>query len=137
MILAPMLLANAGVMAYITTNHMLRPLTEAPDCLATTMSVTTLPAVDLIHLHFSHHVEHHLFPSMSHRYYPLVRHSLRRHAGDRYLAPSHWRALLTLYQTPRHYATHDELINPLTGHRLPLVAVEARLRTAPPVARER
>src|SRR5262245_23565672 len=127
-IAAPMLLADAIVMAYITTNHMLRPLTEAPDCLATTMSLTTLRVIDAIHLHFSHHVEHHLFPAMSHRHYPLVRQSLRRHAGDRYLAPSHWRALLTIYQTPRHYATHDELINPLTGRRLSLVTVEARLR---------
>src|SRR5262249_13257199 len=41
-ILIPMLLANAGVMAYITTNHMLRPLTDVPESLATTMSVTTL-----------------------------------------------------------------------------------------------
>ena len=129
-IVAPMLLANAIVMAYITTNHMLRPLTDAPECLATTMSVTTLRAIDLIHLHFSHHVEHHLFPSMSHKHYPLVRASLRRHAGNRYLAPSHARALLTLYQTPRHYATYDELINPLTGRRLPVAAAEARLRRA-------
>ena len=45
-IVAPMLLANAIVMAYITTNHMLRPLTDAPECLATTMSVTTLRAID-------------------------------------------------------------------------------------------
>jgi fatty acid desaturase len=136
-ILAPMLLANGIVMAYITTNHMLRPLTNAPDCLATTMSVTTLAAIDVIHLHFSHHVEHHLFPAMSHRYYPLVRESLRRHAGDRYLAPSHWRALLTLYQTPRHYVTYDELMNPLTGHRLSLDAVEARLRSAHPLPSDR
>ena len=116
---------------------MLRPLTNAPDCLATTMSVTTLAAIDVIHLHFSHHVEHHLFPAMSHRYYPLVRDSLRHHAGDRYLAPSHWRALLTLYQTPRHYVTYDELMNPLTGHRLSLDAVEARLRSAHPLPSDR
>ncbi|HYB40811.1 MAG TPA: fatty acid desaturase [Candidatus Methylomirabilis sp.] len=127
-IAAPMLLANAIVMAYITTNHMLRPLTDGAESLATTMSVTTLPVIDAIHLHFSHHVEHHLFPAMSHRYYRLVRTSLRRHAGDRYLAPAHWRALLTLYQTPRHYATYDELMNPLTGERLALAAVEDRLR---------
>ena len=129
-IVIPMLLANAIVMAYITTNHMLRPLTQVPDCLATTMSVTTLGAIDAVHLHFSHHVEHHLFPAMSHRHYPLVRQSLRRRAGERYLAPSHWRALVTLYQTPRHYAKYDELMNPLTGRRLPLDVVEVRLRQA-------
>jgi fatty acid desaturase len=131
-IVIPMLLANAIVMAYITTNHMLRPLTDQPESLATTMSVTTLRPIDAIHLHFSHHVEHHLFPAMSHRYYPLVRASLRRHAGKRYLAPAHWRALLTLYRTPRHYASYDELINPLTGSRVPLAMVEARLRPGDP-----
>jgi fatty acid desaturase len=136
-IVIPMLLANAIVMAYITTNHMLRPLTDVPDCLATTMSVTTLRAIDAIHLHFSHHVEHHLFPAMSPRYYPLVRRSLERHAGGRYLAPSHWRALSTLYQTPRHYATYDELINPLTGRRLPLATVEARLQRVDPGPKNR
>jgi fatty acid desaturase len=135
-IVVPMLLSNAVVMAYITTNHMLRPLTDAPECLATTTSVTTLRAIDVAHLHFSHHVEHHLFPAMSHRYYPLVRRSLRRHAGARYLAPAHWCALLTLYRTPRHYATYDELINPLTGERLPLAEVEARLRRADPGAED-
>jgi fatty acid desaturase len=126
-IVIPMLLANVIVMAYITTNHMLRPLSQVPDCLATTMSVTTLGAIDALHLHFSHHVEHHLFPAISHRYYPLVGQSLRRLAGGRYLAPSHWRALVTLYQTPRHYGRYDELVNPLTGHRLPLDVVEVRL----------
>jgi fatty acid desaturase len=131
-IVLPMLLANAIVMAYITTNHMLRPLTDKPECLATTMSVTTLGAIDAMHLHFSHHVEHHLFPAMSHRYYPLVRKSLRRHAGEQYLAPAHWRALFTLYRTPRHYVTYDELINPLTGRRLPLATVTERLRHPDP-----
>ncbi|HXJ80205.1 MAG TPA: fatty acid desaturase [Candidatus Methylomirabilis sp.] len=136
-IVIPMLLANAIVMAYITTNHMLRPLTDVPECLVTTMSVTTFRAIDAIHLHFSHHIEHHLFPAMNHRYYPLVRQSLRRHAGERYLAPSHWLALVTLYQTPRHYVTYDELMNPLTGRRLPLATVEGRLRRIDLVARGR
>ena len=135
-IVVPMLLANAIVMAYITTNHMLRPLTDTSESLANTMSVTTMPAIDMIHLHFSHHIEHHLFPAISHRYYPLIRASLRRHAGQRYLSPPHWRALLMLYRTPRHYATYDELINPLTGRRLSLAAVEARLGCTDSPARD-
>lgn len=131
-ILLPMLLANATVMAYITTNHMLRPLTREPNTLGTSMSVTTLRLLDLIHLHFSHHIEHHLFPALSHRYYPLVRQSLRRHAPDLYLAPTHWQALATLYTTPRYYAEDDVFLDPRSGRRIPAAEVEARLRAAEP-----
>ncbi|HVQ74848.1 MAG TPA: fatty acid desaturase [Candidatus Binatia bacterium] len=124
----PMLLANAIVMAYITTNHMLRPLSNSGDSLSTTLGVTTLRSIDALHLHFSHHLEHHLFPSMSHRYYPLVRRGLEAHAGPGYTAPAHWRALLTIYRTPRHYADYDTLIDPRSGERVSLAAVEHRLR---------
>jgi fatty acid desaturase len=133
-VVLPMLVANAVIMSYVVTNHMLRPLATRPDDFTTTMSVTTLRIVDFVHLHFSHHTEHHLYPALSHRYYPLVRASLRRHAADRYLAPAHWRALAVLYTTPRYYAepadgvTDLHLVNPLTGHRTSMAAVEARLR---------
>ena len=134
-IIVPMLLANAMVMAYITTNHMLRPLTDTLDAVSTSLSVTAPRVIDMVHLHFSHHIEHHLFPSLSHRYYPLVRRSLRRHAGGSYSAPTHWRALLALYRTPRHYADYHTLIDPLTGKRVALAAVEDRLRRADPERR--
>jgi hypothetical protein len=49
---------------------------DGPDSLSTTMSVSTFRVVDWLLFNFSHHVEHHLFPSMSPRYYPLVRQSL-------------------------------------------------------------
>jgi fatty acid desaturase len=133
----PMLVANVVIMSYVVTNHMLRPLTDRPDDFSTTMSVTTLPFIDFVHLNFSHHTEHHLFPALSHRYYPLVRASLRRHAPERYLAPTHWRALAVLYTTPRYYAdpvAGDEgplLVNPLTGRQTSLAEVERRLRAEP------
>jgi len=134
-VVLPMLVANAVIMSYVTTNHMLRPLTDRPDDFSTTMSVTTLPVIDFVHLHFSHHTEHHLFPALSHRYYPLVRASLRRHAPSHYLAPAHWRALAVLYTTPRYYADPADggdgqlLVNPLTGRHTSMAAVEARLRS--------
>jgi fatty acid desaturase len=131
-ILVPMLLANATVMAYITTNHMLRPLTTTSDNLRTSMSVTTHKLIDVVHLHFSYHIEHHLFPALSHRYYPLVRQSLRRHAPVLYLAPVHWRALVTLYSTPRFYCENHVLFDPRSGRRTPISDLEARLRAADP-----
>jgi fatty acid desaturase len=131
-ILIPMLTVNFVMMSYIVTNHMLRPLAGGPAQLGTTMSVTTSRALDLLFFNFSHHVEHHLFPWMSTRYYPLVRRALLRHAGDRYLAPPHWKALLMLFRTPRLYDDPHTLVDPGGGRRVPLAAVESALRGDPP-----
>ena len=59
---------------------------------------------------------------------PLVRRSLYRHAPERYLAPSHWRAIVLVFRTPRLYADAGTLVQPATGHRVPIVAVEAASR---------
>ena len=61
----PMMMANATVMSYIATNHMLRPLVDSDDPLDNTLSLRTHWLVDALHWRFSHHVEHHLFPAMS------------------------------------------------------------------------
>lgn len=127
-VVIPMVTVNAVMMSYVVTNHMLRSLADGPDSLATTMSVTTFRVIDLLLFNFSHHVEHHLFPSMSPRYYPLVRRSLYRHAPERYLAPSHWRAIVLVFRTPRLYADAGTLVQPATGQRVPIVAVEAASR---------
>jgi fatty acid desaturase len=133
-VVVPMLTVNFVMMSYVVTNHMLRPLADRTDSLGTTMSVTTVRALDLLFLNFSHHVEHHLFPSMSPRYYPLVRRSLYRHAVDRYLAPSHWRVLRLVFRTPRFYADPQTLVRPPDGARVPLAAVEAAVRTGEPLS---
>jgi fatty acid desaturase len=128
-VVIPMLAANFTVMSYIVTNHMLRPMVVAQrHTLKTTMSVTTLPILDKAHFYFSHHVEHHLFPAMSSRYYPLIRRILHRHAAGEYLAPSHWKALIALYCTPRVYAVPTVLVDPRSGRRVLTSAVEAALR---------
>ncbi len=127
-VVIPMVTVNAVMMSYVVTNHMLRSLADGPDSLVTTMSVTTFRVIDLLLFNFSHHVEHHLFPSMSPRYYPLVRGSLYRHAPERYLAPSHWRAIVLVFRTPRLYADAGTLVQPATGQRVPIVAIEAASR---------
>ena len=128
-IVIPMLVANCVVMSYIVTNHMLRPLSEEVDTLGGTMSVTTWKVLDWAHFNFSHHVEHHLFPSMPSSQYPLVRKSLKKLVGDRYLAPSHWWALAVLYGTPRVYDGLTTLVEPTTGRRVALASVEDLLST--------
>jgi len=127
-IILPMIVANIVVMSYVATNHLLHPLVDHPDNVTTTLGVTTFRLLDAIHLHFSHHLEHHLFPSVSHRYYPLIRDSARRHAPDKYLAPSHWRVLRLLLSTPRFYAGPEILVNPLTGTQYEIGRIHDLLR---------
>jgi fatty acid desaturase len=127
-VVIPMVTVNVVMMSYVVTNHMLRSLADGPDSLGTTMSVSTSKLCDLLFFNFSHHVEHHMFPSMSPRYYPLVRQSLLRRAPDRYLAPSHWRAVVLVFRTPRLYADAHTLVQPGDGRRVPVAAVEAAIR---------
>jgi hypothetical protein len=94
------------------------------------MSVRTLAMLDMLHFHFSHHVEHHLFPAMCGKHYPLVRLSLHKHVGASYVAPTHWHALRVLYRTPRLYATLDSLISPSTGEHVMLSTVTREFSTA-------
>ena len=117
-IVLPMMVANTIIMSYIVTNHLLRPVVDEPDPLATSMSVTTHPWMDLIHFNFSHHVEHHFFPAMSPRYAPLVRAKLRQYAGDSFLAPPHLRALRAVFRTPRIHDEHDVLVDPVSGRSI-------------------
>jgi fatty acid desaturase len=127
-IVLPMMGANFVILSYIVTNHMMRPLSPHRDTLGTTMSVTTLGWLDRIHFHFSHHVEHHLFPTLSTCYAPLIRARLLELVPDRYLAPPHIRALCVLFASPRVYDGEQALVEPYTGRRVSIPQVEAALR---------
>lgn len=132
-IVVPMLVANTVVMSYIVTNHLLRPLVDEDNQLASSMGVTTHPWLDAIHFNFSHHVEHHLFPAMSSKHYPLVRSRLRQLAGEHFLAPPHWKALLAVFRTPRIHVGKDVLVDPVDGRVVPVARVtEAMHDDQPP-----
>jgi len=111
-ILAPMAIGNCVLMSYIATNHLLRPLVTEPDPLRSSMSVRTLPLLDRLHFRFSHHVEHHLFPTMSGAELRRVRAWLHRHAPGEFICASHLRALHWLYRTPRTYRDAGTLVDP-------------------------
>lgn len=70
--------ASAIVMAYVFTNHFLSPLQDECDPLAASVSVQVPGIIDWLHLHFSYHTEHHLFPAMDCRYTPLLSQKLRQ-----------------------------------------------------------
>lgn len=113
--LIPLLIANAIVMGYISTNHRLNPLTTVNDPLANTLSVTVPKWVDVLHFQFSYHTEHHLFPGMNPKYFPMVKDKVKEMWPDRYFEMPLTTALAALWQTPRIYHNHTELIDPETG----------------------
>src|SRR4029453_150955 len=127
----PMMIANTLLMSYIATNHFLRPLVDTYNPLVDSMSVTTLKVLDFFHLNFSHHVEHHFFPSMNWHFTPLVRRSLIAHFGGQYQSPYHWKALYWLFKTPRLYEDAQTLANPFTGERVKIRDVEEKLGPNP------
>lgn len=112
--LVPLLIGNCISMSYIATNHLLNPQMEDTDPVVGSLSVTVPWWMDLLHLHFSHHTEHHLFPAMSHKYAPLVKALLKEHFPDRYNELPFQKALSLLWKTPRLYLDHDHLIDPVT-----------------------
>jgi fatty acid desaturase len=103
----PIWIGYAGAMAYIYTNHMLTPLDESNDSLTNSLSLRLPRWLDLLHLNFSHHTEHHLFPGLNSSYYPQVRRLLLAHHGDRYQQLDGLQAWRLLLSTPRHYRTAD------------------------------
>ncbi|MBB6284533.1 MULTISPECIES: fatty acid desaturase family protein [Geobacillus] len=114
--LLPLLVANSIVMSYISTNHRLNPLVPINDPLANSLSVTVPKWVDVLHFHFSYHTEHHLFPAMSSKYYPLVKEQIKQMWPDRYHEMPMTKALVALWKTPRIYYEQHELIEPKQGH---------------------
>ncbi|HEY9576397.1 MAG TPA: acyl-CoA desaturase [Pseudobacillus sp.] len=113
--LIPLLIANFIVMAYIATNHRLNPLVPVNDPLANSLTVTVPKWVDVLHFNFSYHTEHHLFPGMSSKYYPLVKAELKKRWPERYHEMPMTQALAALYKTPRLYSNQVELVDPLGG----------------------
>jgi len=128
-IVLPMLVMNVVLLGYILTHHSLSPLTEDDNAsvLETTMSVTTHPWLDAIHCNLSHHVEHHLFPTVDSRWYPLIRRALRNEAPDRYSCPRHGRALRAVLRSPRPYYGLDALVDQQKGTIYPLEAIRTHL----------
>jgi fatty acid desaturase len=118
----PVLVANAIVMAYIMSNHSLSPLTEINDPLLNSLSVTTPRWLEILHLGFGMHVEHHIFPSMSPRYAGQVRAVLKAKFPDRYQSMSFGRALLRVFRTAHIYKDPTTLVDPLSGREWPVIS---------------
>jgi fatty acid desaturase len=110
--LLPLFIGNFILMAYISTNHFLNPHVQVNDPLANSLSVTVPNWVDALHFNFSYHTEHHIFPGISSKYYPLVKQHIKKMWPDQYHEMSMGQALKALWKTPRIYYRNIELIDP-------------------------
>jgi fatty acid desaturase len=108
----PLTLGYAGMMAYIFTGHLVSAAVETNDPLLNSLSMKLPKFMDVLHVHFSYHAEHHIFPGLNSDYYPEVRELLRQHFSERmgYLVTGveAWRMLLS---TPRQYLNNITLVS--------------------------
>ncbi|RAP77297.1 fatty acid desaturase family protein [Paenibacillus montanisoli] len=114
--LLPLFIGNFILMAYISTNHFLNPYVPVNDPLANSLTVTVPKWVDVLHFNFSYHTEHHIFPGISSKYYPLVKQHIKTMWPDQYHEMPMGQALKALWETPRIYYKYNELIDPRENH---------------------
>jgi fatty acid desaturase len=123
----PISIGYAGIMFYVYTNHMLCCMTKINDPLVNSISIKVPKLFDLLHLNFSYHAEHHIFPGLNSDYYPLVQNLIKTHYPER----SHYilgakEAWWLLLHTPRHYK-NETTFTDWTGE----ASVPCRLNVAP------
>ena len=110
--LLPLLIGNFIVVGYIATNHLLNPQLIDRDELQASLSVRVPWLFDVWHLGFAHHVPHHLFPAMSHKWGPLLGDIVGKLWPERYHQMPILQAWRLLWKTPRLYFNYDRLIDP-------------------------
>jgi len=119
----PLMVGNALVISYISTNHFLNPLADESDVLATSLSVTYprwLGWLDVLHCRFGAHVAHHLFPQVPSRYARKIERHIERLWPERFHAMPFRRALGLLWRTPWVYSTDGRtLVDPERGATFP------------------
>jgi fatty acid desaturase len=103
----PIGIGYAGLIFYIYTNHMLSRMTTVNDPLINSLSIRVPKLFDQLHLNFSYHTEHHIFPGINSDYYPLVQELLKTHYPDRLNVLDGGDAWRLLRQTPRHYKNEN------------------------------
>ncbi len=99
----PIGIGYAGLMFYIYTNHMLCRMTTINDPLINSISLRVPKIFDKLHLNFSYHTEHHIFPGINSDYYPLVQELIESHYPGRMNLLDAGDAWNLLMETPRHY----------------------------------
>jgi fatty acid desaturase len=134
-LILPLLFANVTLMVYIATNHWMQPASEESDNpFVNTASVKTHPVIDWLHLNFSYHQEHHIFPAMSSRFAPLLRQHLRALNPEASIVYPHLHALHMVFRRPALYGDATTFVAH-DGTR-PMTASELRRELEAPNAKE-
>ena len=68
--------------------------------------------VDFLHINFSHHVEHHLYPTVSYVLLPEIRQALRERFPDRYHEMSWTEGVRTVLSLPMGLVSHNRVADP-------------------------
>ncbi|MBD2608914.1 fatty acid desaturase [Scytonema hofmannii FACHB-248] len=124
----PIGIGYAGMMFYIYTNHLACPMTGINDPLINSVSIRVPKIFDILHLNFSYHTEHHIFPGMNSDYYPMVQELLKVHYPERLNLLNAGEAWHFLLQTPRHYKDENTFTD-WSGEKsvaCPLPRIESR-----------
>jgi fatty acid desaturase len=112
----------SGAGLYIATNHLLSGLSDeaARDPLASSLSLTVPRWLDFVHLNFSHHTEHHVYPGASYRVLPEVRKALREQFPERYRELSFPAAIRLLLSLPLAVLDKNTLAEPSGQANMPI-----------------
>lgn len=125
LIVVPMMVSNATLMLYIASNHWLRPATpDGNNPFLNAGSVRVSAFWDLLHVNFSYHQEHHVFPQMNPKYAPLLRETLRRMAPHAVHVLPVGKAVLALYGRPPLYLDDATFATPDAARRVPLAEAQ-------------
>jgi fatty acid desaturase len=127
LLIIPGFIVNIVVINYVGLPHHLRPLVRENLPFFTTYSLKAPKIIDLLTFNFSHHVEHHIFPEMSHSQFPAMRKHLRKQFPEDYLFVKLGTALKTFYSTPRAYADETNLYYAETGKTVDLFEIEKKI----------
>jgi fatty acid desaturase len=125
--LIPWALYNFIGQSYILTNHFLRPIAPTNNPVDNSMSLREWAWADRAFFHFSHHVEHHLFPRMPSSQAPRVRTWLEEHMGERYVCPTHLVAVRMLYRTPRVFKDANTLSDPFGNNEMDIEEIRREM----------
>jgi fatty acid desaturase len=82
-------------------------MTETNDVLINSLSIRVPKIFDVLHINFSYHTEHHIFPGMNPDYYPLVRELLLTHYPEKFNLIDASKAWELMLKTPRHYLNEN------------------------------
>ncbi|PZO42354.1 MAG: fatty acid desaturase [Pseudanabaena frigida] len=105
----PIWIGYAGLIFYIYTNHLLCPMTDVNDVLVNSLSIRVPKIFDLLHINFSYHTEHHIFPGMNPDYYPMVQELLLTHYPEKFNLMDADKVWNLMMKTPRHYFDENTL----------------------------